>query len=110
MKKERNWSYKNLEITEGLKPGSTHLQYFFVVSQGGKKKCNYCVWIEDEALSTLAPSRDFDEIVSSRREDWSRWVQEKIDAKDFRNRVLKVQKRGQQEIALSEMEEKLKFE
>jgi hypothetical protein len=39
-----------------------------------------------------------------------RWVQGKIDQKDFRNLVLKIEKAGQKEIDLSEMEEKLKPE
>jgi hypothetical protein len=56
MEKEKKWLYKNLQITEGLKPESKHFQYFFVISEGGEKKCNYCVWMDDEALSCLAPS------------------------------------------------------
>jgi hypothetical protein len=109
MQEERNWSYKNFQIREGLKPGSNHLQYFFVVSEGGEKKCNYCVWIDDQALSRFPPSREFDEIVSSGRGDWSKWVQAKIDQGDFRNRVLKFEKTGQKEIDLTEMEKKLEF-
>ncbi len=38
MREEKNWSYKNFQIREGLKPGSNHFQYFFVVSEGGEKK------------------------------------------------------------------------
>ncbi len=109
MQEERNWSYKNFQIREGLKPGSNQFQYFFVVSEGGEKKCNYCVWIEDEALIRFAPSREFNEIVSSGREDWSKWVQAKIDGGDFRNRVLKFEETGQKEIDLTEMEKKLEF-
>jgi len=37
MTREKKWSYKNLDIDEGLKPGSKHFQYFFVVSEKGKK-------------------------------------------------------------------------
>ena len=44
---ENQWSYKNYQIKDGLKPGATHFQYFYVVSEEGKKRCNYCVWIED---------------------------------------------------------------
>jgi hypothetical protein len=106
---ERNWSYKDFQIREGLRPGSEHFHYFFVVSQGGEKKCNYCVWITDDALSQFAPSKDFDEISSSYRDDWSTWVREKIDRGDFRNRVLKFEKGAQQEIDLTEMREKLEF-
>jgi hypothetical protein len=47
--------------------------------------------------------------VSSGREDWSKWVQAKIDQGDFRNRVLKFEKTGQKEIDLTEMEKKLEF-
>jgi hypothetical protein len=81
-----------------------------VVSQRGEKKCNYCVWIEDDALFRFAPSKQFDEISSSGREDWGKWVREKIDQADFRNRVLKFEKSGQKEIDLTEMKEKLEFE
>lgn len=110
MQKERNWNYKDFQIREGLKPESEHFQYFFVISEGGEKKCNYCVWIEDDALSRFAPSKQFDEIVSSGREDWTKWVRDKIDQRDFRNRVLKFEKSGQNEIDLTEMKEKLEFE
>jgi len=48
---EKEWSYENYQIKEGLKPGSEHFQYFFVVSKDNEKQCNYCIWIEDEALS-----------------------------------------------------------
>jgi hypothetical protein len=110
MQGERTWSYGNFQIREGLKPGSEHFQYFFVISEGGEKKCNYCVWIEDDALSRFAPSKQFDEISSAGREDWSKWVRGKIDQGDFRNRVLKFEKSGQKEIDLSEVSEKLEFE
>ena len=110
MEKENKWLYKDLQITEGLKPGSKHFQYFFVVSEGGEKKCNYCVWMDDEALSSLALPMDFEEIVSLKREEWSTWVKEKIDNGDFRNLALKVEKAGQKEINLSEMKEKITFE
>ena len=107
---EKTWSYKNYQIKEGLKPGSKRFQYFFVVSEKDKKKCNYCVWIDDANLSHFSPTKEFEKIVSSRREDWSKWVQEKIDGGDFRNLVLKLEKTGQREISLSQMEEKLKPE
>ncbi len=40
------WKYKGYQIEEGLKPGSRHFQYFYVVSEEGRNKSNYCVWIE----------------------------------------------------------------
>jgi hypothetical protein len=107
---ETRWSYKNLDIDEGLKPGSKHFQYFFVVSEKGKKKCNYCVWIDDENLTHFTQSKEFEEIASLKREQWRKWIQGKIDQGDFRNLVLKLEKTGQQEIDLSEMEKKLKPE
>ena len=100
---EKQWSYKDYQVKEGLKPGSRHFQYFFVVSEGEEKKCNYCVWIEDEALSRFDQTEDFDAVVSSQREAWTKWVTKKIDAGDFQNRVLKFDKTGEQEIDLSEM-------
>jgi chemotaxis regulatin CheY-phosphate phosphatase CheZ len=107
---EKNWTYKNYQIKEGLKPGSKHFQYFYVVSEKEKKKCNYCVWIDDENLSHFSPAKDFEKIVSSRRDEWSQWVQGKIDHSDFRNLVLKLEKSGQKEISLTEMEKQFKPE
>jgi hypothetical protein len=111
MVKEKIWSYKNLDINEGLKPGSKHFQYFFVVSEKGKKKCNYCVWIDDENLPHFtAHSKEFEEIVSLKSDQWRKWVQGKIDQGEFKNLVLKLEKTGQKEIDLSEMEKMLKPE
>ena len=107
---QKTWTYKNYEIKEGLKPGSSQFRYFFTVTESGEKKCNYCVWIVDDALSRFDSSRDFNAIVSSQTEDWHRWVKEKIDAADFRNRVLKFDKTGEQEIDLSEMREHVKMD
>jgi hypothetical protein len=110
MSGEKKWSYKNLDIDEGLKPGSKHFQYFFVVSEKGKKKCNYCVWIDDENLTHFTQSKKFEEIASLKREEWRKWVQRKIDQRDFRNLVLKLEKNRPREIDLSEMEKVLKPE
>jgi hypothetical protein len=104
---ENTWAYKNYMIKEGLKPGAKHFQYFYVVSEGNEKKCNYCVWIEDEALAGFDPSKDFNAIVSSRNEEWNKWVKGKIDSDDFRSVVLKFDKTGRKEIDLAEMEEHL---
>ena len=100
---ENQWSYKEYQIRDGLKPGSKHFQYFYVVSEQAKKKCNYCVWIVDEALARFDQSRDFASIVSSQREIWNKWVKGKIDAGDFGNKVLKYDRDGEKEIELSEM-------
>ena len=104
------WFYKSLSVKEGLKPGSKHFQYFFVVSEGEQKKCNYCVWIEDEVLSQFDPTGDFDAILESHRGDWSKWVKGKIDQKDFRNVVLKFDKEGHKEMDLNKMDTKLSME
>jgi len=102
---EKKWRYKDYEIQEGLKPGSTTFRYFFIVSEEGMKKSNYCVWIKDDALSRFDESRNFDRIISSERENWSKWVKQKIDEQDFQNRALKFDKTGESEINLSEMDE-----
>lgn len=101
---QNTWTYKNFEIREGLKPGSKKFRYFFKVLEGGEKKCNYCVWIVDDALTRFDPSSDFNAIVASHKAVWHQWVKEKIDGGDFRSRALKVEKAGQQEINLSEMQ------
>ena len=102
---QKKWTYKNYEIQEGLKPGSTTFRYFFVVSEKGVKKCNYCVWIKDEALSGFDAAKDFDAIISSQRENWGKWIKEKIDAQAFQNRALKIDQTGEIEINLSGMKE-----
>ena len=107
---QKAWSYKNYEIKEGLKPGSSQFRYFFVVSESGEKKCNYCVWIVDEALPRFDQSKDFNSIVSSRIETWHEWVKGKIDDADFRNRALKYDKTGEIEIDLSEMAEHVRMD
>jgi hypothetical protein len=100
---DEKWTYKNYHINDGLKPKSKHFQYFYVVKEGAEKKCHYCVWIVDEALSRFDKSKDFSAIVSSQKEVWNKWVKEKIDAGDFRSKVLKYEKCGEKEIELSEM-------
>ncbi len=102
---QKEWTYKNFEIKEGLKPGSSTFRYFFVVSEKGVKKSNYCVWIKDEALSSFEPSGNFDAIISSQRENWGKWIKAKIDTQDFQNLALKFDKTGETEINLSEMNE-----
>ena len=102
---QKKWTYKNYEITEGLKPESTMFRYFFVVSENGIKKSNYCVWIKDDALSRFDQSKNFDTIISSQRENWSKWIKEKIDAQNFENRALKFDQTGETEINLSQMKE-----
>ena len=104
---ENQWVYKNYKIKDGPKPGSKHFQYFFSVSQGSEKKCNYCVWIADEALSRFDKSEDFGAIVRSQRDVWREWVKGKIDAGDLRNKALKYEKDGKKEIELSEVSERL---
>jgi hypothetical protein len=85
---ETKWVYNDYQIEEGLKPGSKTFRYFFKVNKGVEKKCNYCVWIEDEALARFDKSKNFDSIISSQKESWSRWVQKKIDAGDFKSKIL----------------------
>jgi hypothetical protein len=104
---DRKWTYKEFEVKENLKPGSEHFQYFFVVTEKGRKKCNYCVWIEDEALSRFDRSKNFNSIASSSREDWKGWVKEKLDQGDFRNLVLRFGEAGQVEIDLGKIPQKL---
>ena len=88
-----------------MKPGSKTFRYFFKVLDRGQKKCNYCVWISDDALSRFDPSKDYNTIVASRKEAWREWIKAKIDGGDFRNRALKVEKSGEQEINLSDLME-----
>ena len=102
------WTYKNHEIKEGLKPGSKTFRYFFKILENGEKKCNYCVWIADDALGRLDPSKEFDGIIASNKAAWQQWVKDKIDNGDFRNRALKLEVEGQREIDLSEMTDHIK--
>ena len=109
-KMEKKWFYNDYQVEEGLKPGSKNLQYFFKVAKGGEKKCNFCIWIEDEALSRFDKSKNIGAIISSQKESWRRWVQEKIDEGDLKSKVLQFGKKGQEEVDLSELIEHLSIE
>jgi len=102
---EKEWYHKNYAIKDGLKPGSKHFQYFYVVSEKGATKCHYCVWITDDALSRFDPYQDFDSIISAHREAWNQWVMEKIDLGALESTVLKIDRDGESEIALADMPE-----
>jgi len=104
------WAYKNYQIKDGLKPQSKHFQYFYIVKEGAEKKCNYCVWIVDDALARFDKSKEFSAIVLSQKDGWNKWVKGKIDAGDFRSKVLKYEKNGEKEIDLSEMTEFLSMD
>lgn len=103
----KKWEYKGFDVIENLKPGSRHFQYFFIVKEKTQKKCNYCVWIEDKALSRFDQSKNFDSIVSGKREEWKGWVKRKIEQGDFRNLALKFGEDSQVEIDLDAEPEKL---
>lgn len=103
---DNKWVYNDYQVEEGLKPGSRQFRYYFRVAKDGVKKCNYCVWIEDEALSRFDKSENFVEIISSQKESWTRWVQEKIDAGDLKSKALKFGEKGQEEVDLSELNER----
>jgi len=104
---ENTWSYKDYQIQEGMKPQTSHFQYFYTIFNGTEKICNYCVWIEDDALSNFNPSRDFEAIATSQKGEWSYWVKDNLDRKDFRNLVLKHDQEGKEEIDLDKMKEKI---
>jgi len=106
----KEWNYKDYQIREGLKPGSDKFQYFFVVSRGGEKQCNFCVWIEDDALARFGDAGSMDAIASTNREDWSAWVRTKIDQGDFRNLVRKFEGEGEKELDLDQMDEHLSMD
>jgi hypothetical protein len=103
----KTWVHKGFQISEGLKPESSSFRYFFYVSEGDQKKCNYCIWIEDDALGRFDPSGDFESIVSSHGSEWQQWVKEKLDSNDFRNVVLRHDTKGEDEIDLEKMDKKL---
>lgn len=102
---QQTWTYKNYEIQEGLKPGSNTFRYFYKILENGEKKCNYCVWIVDDALTQFDPAKDFGAIAASHKNDWQQKVKDKIDGQDFRNRALKIGTDSLEEINLSDMSE-----
>jgi hypothetical protein len=107
---QKSWTYKNHAIKEGLKPGSEKFRYFFSVFEQDENKCHYCVWITEDGLSRFDSSGDFTAVISARSDAWRKWVEEKIDAGDFRNRALRIDAAGEQEINLSEMKEHVAFD
>jgi hypothetical protein len=104
---QKTWSHKGFQVSEGMKPGSRSFRYFFNVTEGDQKKCNYCIWIEDDALDRFDPSGDFKSIISSHGEQWQQWVKEKLDASDFRDLVLRHDTKGEDEIDLEKLDKKL---
>ncbi|MEJ2109623.1 MAG: hypothetical protein P8Z37_06865 [Acidobacteriota bacterium] len=102
---EKTWSYKDYQVQEGLKPGTQHFQYFYVIRDGDNKRCSYCVWIDDDALSEFDPSRKFEMIADLHSETWKTWVKENLDREDFRNLVLKHSREGKEEIDLDKEKE-----
>ena len=107
---QKSWNYKNHVIKEGLKPGSEKFRFFFSVFEQGEKKCHYCVWITDDGLTRFDSSRDFTAVVAVQSDAWRKWVEEKIDAEDFRNLALRIDAAGEQEIDLSEMKAHVCFD
>jgi len=107
---EKTWSYRDYQIHEGMKPSAAHFQYFYTIYNGPEKICNYCIWIEDEALSEFDPSRNFKAIAGSHKADWSTWVKGNIDRKDFRNLVLKHGQGYKEEIDLDQTKEKISMD
>lgn len=112
----KTFPYKRFMIKEGLKPESDKFQYFFSVSEGGEKKAHYCIWVDDEVL---AKTKEFqkgcrgvleEEFINTHKSEWIKWVEEKLDRRDFRNMVLKIEKGDTKEIDMSELKEKLEFE
>ena len=100
---QANWTYKTYEIREGLKPGSDTFRFFISVFENGEKKCNFCVWIKDDALARFDPSKDFETIVTHGKAEWHQWVKQKLDDGDYRNRALRFDKAGREEINLADM-------
>lgn len=105
----KGWSYKNFDIEEGLKPGCSNFQYYFIVSQNGEKKCRYCVWITHDALARFDPSEKFAPIVAAESASWKEWVKSKIDQGEFRDRVLRFDPLGREEIDLTTISKKLRI-
>jgi hypothetical protein len=107
---EITWSYKIYQVHEGMKPKAPHFQYFYTVLDGKDKICNYCIWIEDDALSRFDSSCDFESIANSHRGEWSVWVKDNLDRKIFRNMAMKYSKDGKEEIDLDKAKGKISID
>jgi hypothetical protein len=109
----KKWNYKDFEIEESLKPGADKFQYFFRVQEAGAKKYTYCIWITDDIINAkskkASKSEQFEDVMKSDRETWVNWVKSKIDQGFFSDLALKIDATGENEIKLSEIDEKVEF-
>jgi len=57
MANEKTWSHQNLQIKEGLKPGSKHFQYFFLVSEEERRSATIVFGLTMRTWQTSPPPR-----------------------------------------------------
>lgn len=111
------WEYNGYAIDEGIKPHDENYkpdfyQYFFIVKQGGQRKFKYCIWTSKSELERhpelVAEAKSAGHKIPERiyQKALSR-VKEKIDRREFDNRLLEFDAEGEREIALDELDKKL---
>ena len=101
---EKIYPYKQYEIEEGVAPDSEQFNYYFMVTEEGKKIAHFVVHVDD---SVLAETEVFEkgcrgviegEFVAKHRSDWQRWVHERIDKGYLRDMLLLIDKHQAREV------------
>ncbi|MFQ5574280.1 MAG: hypothetical protein ACE5E0_01470 [Terriglobia bacterium] len=104
------WEHNGIVVQEGLRPGEPakdKIQYFFLALKDDDKLFKYCVWLDrnsqvrkehpgtDEELATFLRGKAKDKVVA------------KIDESDYRDICLIVNDKGDEEVLLEDLDEKL---
>lgn len=101
---EKIYPYKQYMIEEGVAPDSEQFNYYFMVTEEGKKVAHFVVHVEG---SVLAEAEVFekgcrgvieDQYVVKHRPEWQRWVHERIDKGYLQDMLLLIDEHQAREV------------
>lgn len=105
------YPYKRFMIEEGVADESSDFNYYFMVTDEGKKVAHFVVHVDDEVLAESEPFKKEcrgvieDQFVVKHRPEWQRWVQEKLDDGIYRDMLLLIDRHQAREVdMLKELE------